>query len=311
MNVSGTVSALSDGVHHVQVVNDSTVGLIIDPSINCQIAGLDGIGNTTISAGSVLTTDHIRQNALIIPDTGRAAIRPGGADASVSHVGFLTLTAAGTFDLADNDLVVNNGIFSNIMNHVLNGFGNTFGGIVSSTSDGSQILALFDNALVGAAEWAGLPIDANAIVGKYTYFGDANIDGQVTGDDYTIVDSNLNTTPPEGLGWLSGDVNLDGIVTGDDYTTIDSNLGLGAGNPLSANAIEPSALGTMAAVPEPGSVARSSQRGRVDCCAGSGAGARTNEVPARTPGHLGGRKVSMKAAVTLRLSKVFKGPERL
>jgi len=85
------------------------------------------------------------------------------------------------------------------------------------------------------------------VVGKYTYFGDANFDGQVTGDDYTIIDSNLNTTPASGIEWLSGDMNLDGIVTGDDYTTIDSNLGLGTGNPLSA-----SALFTTNPVPEPG-----------------------------------------------------------
>jgi hypothetical protein len=53
-----------------------------------------------------------------------------------------------------------------------------------------------------------------------TYFGDANIDGQVTGDDYTVIDANLNTTPLAGLAWLSGDMNLDGSVTGDDYTVI-------------------------------------------------------------------------------------------
>jgi len=79
----------------------------------------------------------------------------------------------------------------------------------------------------------------------------------VTGDDYTIIDSNLNTTPPTGFEWLSGDANLDGIVTGDDYTTIDSNLGLGVGNPLSASALggglTPSSLG-VSAVPEPASL---------------------------------------------------------
>jgi len=135
---------------------------------------------------------------------------------------------------------------------VLNGFGQTTG-LTSSSSDGSQILALFDNALIGASDWNGATIGANAIVGKYTFFGDVNFDGQVTGDDYTIVDSNLNTTPPVGLEWLSGDANLDGVVTGDDYTTIDSNLGLGLGNPLSANALRPSALGA-SPVPEPASV---------------------------------------------------------
>jgi hypothetical protein len=74
---------------------------------------------------------------------------------------------------------------------------------------------------------------AGAIVGKYTYFGDANFDGQVTGDDYTVIDANLNVTPPVGMEWLYGDANLDGTVTGDDYTVIDANLGLGNGNPLS------------------------------------------------------------------------------
>ena len=73
---------------------------------------------------------------------------------------------------------------------------------------------------------------ANAIVGKYTFFGDVNFDGQVTGDDYTVIDANLSTDPAPGLEWLSGDANLDGIITGDDYTVIDANLGLGVGNPL-------------------------------------------------------------------------------
>ena len=145
--------------------------------------------------------------------------------------------------MANNDLVVNSGAFSTIQNLVISGFGNPSGGITSSTSNGTQILALFDNALVGAGSWNGGSIPANAIVGKYTFFGDANIDGQVTGDDYTVIDANLSTTPSAGLAWLSGDMNLDGSITGDDYTVIDANLGLGAGSPLG-----PSRLNS---VPEP------------------------------------------------------------
>ena len=121
---------------------------------------------------------------------------------------------------------------------MLQGFGGTTG-ITSSSSDGSQILALFDNALVGASEWNGRTISASAIVGKYTFFGDLNLDGQVTGDDYTVIDANLDTTPLAGLSWLSGDANLDGIVTGDDYTVIDANLGSGVGNPLTPAAAFP------------------------------------------------------------------------
>ena len=120
-------------------------------------------------------------------------------------------------------------------------------GIVSTAGQqggGATILAIFDNALVGGTDWQGQSITANCVVGKYTYFGDMNLDGQVTGDDYTVIDANLNTTPAVGVEWLSGDANLDGIITGDDYTVVDANLGLGAGNPLSAS-------GLASAVPEP------------------------------------------------------------
>ena len=70
-------------------------------------------------------------------------------------------------------------------------------------------------------------IPAGAVVGHLTFFGDVNFDDRVTGDDYTIVDANLNTNPAAGIEWMRGDANVDGVVTGDDYTTIDANLGSG------------------------------------------------------------------------------------
>ena len=102
---------------------------------------------------------------------------------------------------------------------------------------------------IGVGDWppgSGKTVASNAVIGKYTYFGDLNMDGQVTGDDYAVIDSNLNTTPLAGIAWLSGDANLDGNVTGDDYAVIDSNLGNGISNPLISAAV---------AVPEPGMVA--------------------------------------------------------
>ena len=169
---------------------------------------------------------------------------PNGGAAGLSILSTLSVAPAGALDLTNNDLVVNQGNFSTIRALVLSGVG-TSTGITSSTSNGSQVLALFDNALVGANNWLGVPISATAIVGKYTYFGDMNLDGQVTGDDYAVVDANLNMTPLAGFAWMAGDANLDGTITGDDYTVIDSNLRLGLGNPLSASQIsvpEPSSL---------------------------------------------------------------------
>jgi MYXO-CTERM domain-containing protein len=228
------------------IVNAGTVTIDVDTS--------GGSGpNLMLEANAGVTTLNSTQKLASISVAAGAVVTMSADGNRALHTGALSVIGSGNLDLNDNDLVVNNESFSVIQGLVLLGFGNPAGpGITSSTSDGSQILALFDNALVGAGDWNGVPIGANAVVGKYTYFGDVNIDGQVTGDDYTVIDANLNTTPPVGLGWLSGDANLDGIVTGDDYTVIDANLGLGNGNPLtpsqSTNPVpEPAAVALVAA----------------------------------------------------------------
>src|SRR5207253_8110982 len=92
------------------------------------------------------------------------------------YLNTLSINSAGRLDLADNDLVVNNGSFTDIRNLVFQGFGASTG-ITSSTATGNTILALFDNSLVGVTEWpvgSGNTISASAVVGKYTYFGDVD-----------------------------------------------------------------------------------------------------------------------------------------
>jgi hypothetical protein len=186
-------------------------------------------------AGASVTfsaTQHL--TGLTIAPSATATLAVGGN--RVLSTSSLNLASSANLNLADNDLIIHNAPFTTIRNLVLQGFGNTTG-ITSSTSNGSQILAMFDNSLVGASNWNGEPLTSSSIVGKYTYFGDMNLDGQVSGDDYTVIDANLSTTPPAGLAWLAGDANLDGTITGDDYTVIDANLGLGTGMPLAASRI--------------------------------------------------------------------------
>jgi hypothetical protein len=231
---NGTSLAVSAGT----VVLNSDLGTAATKTVAANVTG-----KLTMN-----TSQHLA--SLTVNNGGSATLASNGN--RFLHTRGLTLTGTGKLDLANNDLIVETGSFTTIRNAVLQGFGASTG-ITSSTSNGSQILALFDNALVDVGEWpsgSGNTVATNAVVGKYTYFGDVNLDGQVTGDDYTIIDSNLNTAPPVGLEWLSGDANLDGIVTGDDYTTIDSNLGLGVGNPLAPNSLavpEPAAIGILSA----------------------------------------------------------------
>ncbi len=192
---------------------------------------------------------------LQLASTGVMTVASGGD--KVLRLSTLSIDSTAKLDLNDNDLVVNSGDFSTIQNLVFAGYRDHVDtaatGIVSSTSQassGKTILALFDNALVGRTDWpagSGQTISSSAIVGKYTYFGDTNLDGQVTGDDYGAVDANLGSTGLNpGNAWLLGDTNGDLSVTGDDYASIDANLGLGVGNPLAVNHLSP--------VPEPAGV---------------------------------------------------------
>jgi hypothetical protein len=86
----------------------------------------------------------------------------------------------------------------------------------------------------------------------YTYAGDANLDGFLSGDDYAAIDFNIAV--PNSSGWYNGDFNYDGIISGDDYATIDFNIvAQGAPFPTGGSAVAASLSG-VTAVPEPASL---------------------------------------------------------
>src|SRR5207247_2557090 len=158
----------------------------------------------------------IRNSNLIVDNNGAVTIQARATGGSTVRLKSLSISGSGKIDLNDQDLVVEYtgpSIFADIRQLVFDGYSGSPDpsktGIVSSTgqSAGNTILALIDNALVGAGDWpmgSGMTVPANSVLGKYTYFGDMNFDGQVTADDYGILDANLGTTPFAGLAWLSG-----------------------------------------------------------------------------------------------------------
>jgi hypothetical protein len=84
----------------------------------------------------------------------------------------------------------------------------------------------------------------------YTYYGDANLDGQVDASDYSLIDNGyLN-----GLtGWQNGDFNYDGVINGSDYTLIDNAYNM-QGSQLggaSPDAVVSNEIASSSAVPEP------------------------------------------------------------
>jgi hypothetical protein len=57
---------------------------------------------------------------------------------------------------------------------------------------------------------------------KYTYGGDANLDGKVTISDYGRIDFNIGLGTH---GWFNGDFNHDGKIDINDYGIIDFTVG--------------------------------------------------------------------------------------
>jgi hypothetical protein len=89
----------------------------------------------------------------------------------------------------------------------------------------------------------GQAVDVNSILVKYTYYGDANLDGVVNGADYALMNTGLS-------GWRNGDFNYDGAINATDFALIDNAFNF-QGGPLAFG--ELGSLSSLPTVPEPSS----------------------------------------------------------
>jgi hypothetical protein len=237
VNVSGVTMPLffggGNGLEALNVVAgtyaiNGDIG-VANPAI---VVSASGTGAVTFTGNQHLAGLNLTGSSVALQTSGNGYFQ----------VDSMTIGASAALDLNDNDLVVNNATFTDLQGRVLEGYSGgpdtTKTGIVSTAGQnegGVTILALFDNALAGMSEWppgSGNSIATGAILGKYTYIGDTNMDGQVTPQDYTATDSNLGTSADPSISWFYGDTNFDGNIDATDYAGIDSALGLGASNPL-------------------------------------------------------------------------------
>jgi hypothetical protein len=123
----------------------------------------------------------------------------------------------------------------------------------SAANDGTALTALgyMSNDLVqlgssGAiyTDWEGVSgLEADDMLVKYTYYGDADLSGSIDTTDYFLIDSNFASATPVGE-WLFGDFDYSGTLDTTDYFLIDSGFA-NQGAPMGGGA---------AAVPEPGTV---------------------------------------------------------
>jgi chitinase len=185
---------------------------------------------------------------------GLNLIIPSGASASFNvnqRLGGLSISGTGMLDLKTSDLILeysgsspmgswNGTAYTGILGLVQRGRnGGTWdgSGIRSSSASGNtyaigaaEAWQVFGISGAQTANFDGRQVDATTVLVKFTYAGDANLDGRINIDDYGRIDANVGSSGAT-FGWYAGDFNLDGKINIDDYGLIDSIIGA-QGSPL-------------------------------------------------------------------------------
>jgi autotransporter-associated beta strand protein len=262
-------------------------------AISGNISGAGGITlngtNSALAVGTVaLSGTNTYQGATVV-DTGTLLLGATGALPSTTSLTIGTATATALVQLgtstgaqtisgltinAGSDLDVNN-------NHIFIKYANGTQATVDAAVRAYLIAGRNGGAWNGAggidSSAAALPANSHYALGyadgadhvvaglssgqieiKYTLLGDADLDGSVTGSDFTALVGNLGKS---GRVWDQGDFDYDGSVTGSDFTDLVGNLGKSASG---ADVVLPAAdyaaidafaaaNGLMADVPEPAS----------------------------------------------------------
>jgi autotransporter-associated beta strand protein len=145
--------------------------------------------------------------------------------ASLSALGSGTITINGGTINSSGGLILSNTSASTVFALLQSGYNNgTWNGStgINSTAaadDTSHLHALGMLQPTSPTTFEGQPLGPGDVAVKYTYYGDANLDGKVDGSDYSLIDNGyLNHL----TGWQNGDFNYDGVVDGSDYTLIDN-----------------------------------------------------------------------------------------
>jgi hypothetical protein len=172
-----------------------------------------------------------------VPGAGdRVAIYDSDVTLGVtSKIAGLTFGGTGSIVLSNQDLVMDFPIVSPLGTWTGSTYDGVTGMIAASRLRSSAASGSLTTLGVGEASdvlhlsgtqtglFSGQPVDSTSVLIKFTYRGDANLDGKINVDDYGRIDFYV---PLRTTGWFNGDFNLDGKINVDDYGIIDFNIGV-------------------------------------------------------------------------------------
>jgi GH43 family beta-xylosidase len=153
-----------------------------------------------------------------------ATARFSAASGRTLVVASLAITDGARLDLTGNAMVVRSGGGAAVRPLIATGFNkgawNGAGGITSNTAaaDPGRLTAIgyAANADLSKSSFAGVTgLTAADVLVRYTYYGDSDLSGAVTLDDFTLFLSGYQTLKTT---WNAGDYDYGGSVTLDDFT---------------------------------------------------------------------------------------------
>jgi autotransporter-associated beta strand protein len=211
----------------------------INGGVSCTSLTKEGSGT--------LSMPNVRVPAVAV-DAGTLQILAGGGDSGTSRVRSLSIDAKAHMNLRNNGLVID---YDAVSPAAAVGAMLADGRLFSSNSDAIHALGYGENSILGYAVFLGQNVDPSTVLIRYTYAGDANLDGAVDIRDLYALATHYNTS---GDVWTSGDFNYDGVTNVKDLTALAINWQAGVNAPLSLSfgaALANVNLG----VPEPGNLA--------------------------------------------------------
>jgi hypothetical protein len=252
VNLSNAWEAtIADGQGVGTILNDETRGKTwVGPvtggrwstAANWSPSGVPAADSFVTITGAAVTLDAAASASELSLNAGATlTIAPNGS--RVFRTAALYLASDAKLNLSDNGLILDyaggaggagGGAYAGVTEMIARGYhvGAWDGsGVVTTTADaraGHTTLAAAETAaLLGITGsqttlWNGQTVDATSVVVKYTYAGDANIDGTIDAGDYGVIDNFVQVAGAS--GYANGDFNYDGFVDAGDYGIIDNNV---------------------------------------------------------------------------------------
>jgi hypothetical protein len=186
-------------------------------------------GTTVLTAGAVGGgIDERSLSSLNISSGAEVYVQPvqeNHSDRQVLVVPGSGLTVTGSLDMTNNDMIVTSGNWGTINGKI--GANGGPHGIYTDQDSNDNIYTTMgvmpNNGGSGTtaiySTFDGISVSYSAILVKWTYGADANLDGSVNTTDY---DRLVNGYDNSLTGWYNGDFNYDGVINGSDFTIYDN-----------------------------------------------------------------------------------------